>query len=76
MQADSRDKRGNELSAAERKADREKIARRNEKQAESTPRDTQYEGHPEFSQEAAKNDPPDGMGLTKAAHPDKLPPHR
>lgn len=30
------------------------------------PKDTEFAGHPEFSQDAAKNEPPDGMGLTEA----------
>jgi len=29
------------------------------------PKDTQYAGHPDFSQDAAKNDPPAGIGNSK-----------
>ena len=29
------------------------------------PKDTEFAGHPEFSEDAAKNEPPDGMGLTE-----------
>lgn len=30
------------------------------------PKDTEFAGHPEFSEDAANNEPPDGMGLTEA----------
>lgn len=29
---------------------------------DAPPKDTQYAGHPEFSQDAAENEPPDGIG--------------
>jgi len=29
------------------------------------PKDTEFAGHPDFSEEAAKNRPPEGMGLTE-----------
>jgi hypothetical protein len=31
-------------------------------QKPNAPKDTQYEGHPEFSQDAAGNTPPKGLG--------------
>ena len=38
------------------------LARRNDEQARKAPRDTEYAGHPEFSQDAAANKPPKGIG--------------
>ena len=38
------------------------LARRNDEQARKTPRDTEYAGHLEFSQDAAANKPPKDIG--------------
>jgi hypothetical protein len=38
------------------------LTRRNEEQARKAPRDTEYAGHPEFSQDAAGNKPPKDIG--------------
>lgn len=38
------------------------VEQRNEEQARMAPKDTEYAGHPEFSQDAAANKPPRGIG--------------
>lgn len=35
------------------------------------PKDTEFAGHPEFSEEAAENEPPDGMGLSEGVEEDE-----
>ena len=35
---------------------------------EAPPKDTEFQGHPEFSQDAAKNKPPQGLGLAERRH--------
>lgn len=41
------------------------------KRQEAPPKDTQYAGHPDFSQDAAKNKPPKGTGLTESIDEDQ-----
>lgn len=38
------------------------VEARNEEQARMAPKDTEYAGHPDFSQDAAGNKPPRGIG--------------
>ena len=45
---------------------RDVLARRNDKQARKAPRDTEYAGHPEFSQDAAANKPPKAIGNSES----------
>ncbi|MBI1620668.1 hypothetical protein [Aquamicrobium zhengzhouense] len=56
------DAAGETLSSAEADNAADALAARNRAQAEKAPKDTQYAGHEEFSQDAAGNKPPEGIG--------------
>lgn len=45
----------------------QEIEARNEEQARLAPKDTEYAGHPDFSQDAAGNKPPRGIGNSEPA---------
>lgn len=59
---ENEDAAGETLNDPDRENAADVLERRNEEQAQSAPRDTEFAGHPDFSQDAAANKPPRGTG--------------
>ena len=60
------DAAGETLDEPDRQTTADALAKRNEDQARKAPHDTEYAGHPDFSQDAAANKPPRGIGNSEA----------